>query len=44
MRVLDLSHWNVVTDFAKIKDPVILKCTENLNYSDPTYKERKSKL
>jgi hypothetical protein len=44
MRGIDLSHWNNITDYSKIKDPVILKCTEGLDYVDPTYSVRKSKL
>jgi GH25 family lysozyme M1 (1,4-beta-N-acetylmuramidase) len=40
VRILDLSHYNIVTDWDKIEDPVILKCTESTNYLDPTFKER----
>jgi GH25 family lysozyme M1 (1,4-beta-N-acetylmuramidase) len=40
LRILDLSHWNIVTDWSKIKDPVILKCTEGLDYEDQTFRER----
>lgn len=44
MRYLDLSHWNKITDWDKIKDPVILKCTESTNYLDTTFKERQKIL
>ena len=44
MKLLDLSHWNTITDWGKIKEPVILKCTESLTYLDPTFKERREIL
>lgn len=44
MRILDLSHWNKITKWDKIKDPVILKCTESIDYLDPTFKERQKIL
>jgi lysozyme len=37
--LVDLSHWNLVKDWNKIKFPVILKCTESTNFLDPKYKE-----
>lgn len=44
--VIDLSHFNNVTDFNTIKAAgivgVIHKATEGLNYTDPTYQARKS--
>jgi GH25 family lysozyme M1 (1,4-beta-N-acetylmuramidase) len=42
---IDLSHWNKVTDWSKIKtDFIIQKCTQGTGYLDPTYKERKDKI
>jgi len=42
--VIDLSHWNTVTDFAAIRASgvvgVIHKCTEGNGYADPTYDDR----
>lgn len=43
VRIIDTSHWNIITDWKKIKDPVILKCTEGLTFIDSTFKERKEK-
>jgi lysozyme len=40
IKLLDLSHHNIVTNWDKIKDPVILKCTEGLDYEDQTFRER----
>jgi len=37
---IDISHWNKVTDWDKIKkDFVICKCTQGTTYLDPTYQE-----
>ena len=44
MRLLDISHWQTKIDWTKIKDPVILKCTESTDYLDPTFKERQKIL
>jgi lysozyme len=44
MIIIDLSHHNQKIDWDKIKDPVILKCTESINYLDPTFKERQKIL
>lgn len=44
MIILDISHWQTKIDWDKIKDPVILKCTESTNYLDPTFKERREIL
>jgi lysozyme len=44
MKILDTSHWQTKIDWSKIKDPMILKCTESTNYLDPTFKERQKIL
>ena len=44
MRLLDISHWQTKIDWEKIKDPVILKCSESTDYLDPTFKERQKIL
>ena len=45
MRIIDLSHWNKVNDWTKLKnDFIIHKCTEGATYLDPTYNERKDKI
>jgi len=44
MKILDISHYQTKVDWNKIKYPVILKCTEALNYLDPTFKERQKIL
>ena len=44
MIIVDISHYQKKIDWNKIKDPVILKCTESLNYVDPTFKERRDIL
>lgn len=36
---IDISHWNKITDWDKIKkDFIICKCTQGTSYLDPTYK------
>lgn len=43
--ICDLSHWNKVKDWKKLRDVFIIhKCTEGTSYLDPTYKERKDKI
>jgi lysozyme len=44
MIILDISHYQTKIDWDKIKDPVILKCSESLTYLDPTFKERREIL
>jgi len=48
MRGIDLSHWNNVIDWDKVKasgkEFCIIKATEGTTYLDPTYKERKDKV
>lgn len=42
---IDLSHWNRVTNWDKIRaDFIIIKCTESTSYVDPTYLERKKEI
>ena len=40
MTILDISHYQKEINWDKLKHKVILKCTEALNYTDPTFKER----
>lgn len=45
MKILDLSHHNVVNDWSKLKyDIIIHKCTEGTTFLDSTYNERKDKI
>lgn len=39
MRLLDLSHHNTVTNWDLIKDPVILKCSQGVDFVDNKFKE-----
>lgn len=42
---LDLSHWNKIENWDKIKtDFIIHKCTESVDYIDQTYKENKNQI
>ena len=48
MKGTDLSHWNTVTDWKKIREAgyefCFIKATQGTGYLDPTYKERKDKV
>jgi len=39
MRLIDLSHTNPVTDWDLIQDPVILKCSQGVDFVDNKFKE-----
>ena len=42
---IDLSHWNSVTNWDKLKKYFIIhKCTQGTGYLDSTYEERKDKI
>lgn len=42
---IDISHWNKITDWNKVKaDFIIHKCTESVNYLDPTYFKNKKEI
>jgi hypothetical protein len=45
MKIIDISHYNIVNDWSKLKDDfVIHKCTEATTFIDFMYKERKDKI
>lgn len=48
MKGIDISHWNTVTDWGKIKasgkEFCFIKATQGTTYIDPTYKDRKDKV